>query len=227
MNITILTLFPECFENFLKFSIIKRSLEKQLVNIQIVDFRKFSSDKHQKVDDYQCGGGAGMVISIEPIAKAIKQYKKPKTKVYLLTPQAPVWNQTYAKQLSQIDDLILICGHYEGFDERIENYIDGRISLGDFILTGGEIPAMAVIESIVRLIPGVISNESLSSESFENNLLDYDVYTRPVEFEGHCVPKVLLEGNHKLIEEYRFKTKVAKTKKYRPDLYKKFIRTKK
>ncbi|MCQ2748327.1 MAG: tRNA (guanosine(37)-N1)-methyltransferase TrmD [Mycoplasmoidaceae bacterium] len=220
-KITILTLFPDVFENFKKFSIIKRAISSKKVKINIVDFRKFSKNKHKKVDDYQFGGGAGMIIALPAIVAAIKKYKTKNSLVILTSPQGKPFNQTKAKQLANSSkDIIIVCGHYEGFDARIVHYVDQIVSLGDFILTGGEIPAMAITEAITRLIKGVISQPSLDSESFNNNLLDYDAYTRPESFEGHNVPKVLLSGNHKLINDFRKANRLAKTKKYRPDLLK-------
>jgi len=221
-RITILTLFPDMFENFKNFSIIKRAIANKKIKLNIVDFRKFSTDKHKKVDDYQFGGGAGMIIAIPSIARAIKKYRTKNTIVILTSPQGKVYNQKQAKALASTKkNLIIVCGHYEGFDSRIINYVDQVISVGDFILTGGEIPAMAIVESVTRLIKGVITSGSLESESFSDNLLDYDTYTRPVEYDGYKVPEVLLSGNHKKIAEWRKNNRLEKTKKYRPDLLKK------
>lgn len=209
------------FENFKKFSIIKRAIENKKLKLNIVDFRQFSKDKHKKVDDYQFGGGAGMIIALPAIVTAIKKYKTKNSLVILTSPQGKVYNQTKAKALAKAKkDLIIVCGHYEGFDARIINYVDQIISIGDFVLTGGEIASMAIVESIARLIKGVITDSSLDSESFTNNLLDYDAYTRPAVYERHKVPKVLLSGNHKKIQEFRKANRLAKTKKYRPDLLK-------
>lgn len=221
-KITILTLFPDVFENFKMFSIIKRAIEAKKIKFNVVDFRQFSTNKHKKVDDYQFGGGPGMLIALPSIVSAIKKYKTKKTTVILTSPQGKVFKQTQAKTLAKSKkDLIIVCGHYEGFDARIVNYVDQIYSVGDFILTGGEIPAMAMTEAITRLIKGVITDSSLDDETFNHNLLDYDAYTRPVEFEGHKVPEVLLSGNHAKIAEFRSKNRLAKTKKYRPDLLKK------
>lgn len=220
-KITILTLFPEVFENFKKFSIIKRAIASKKLKLNIVNFRQFSKDKHKKVDDYQFGGGAGMIIALPAIVTAIKKYKTKNSLVILTSPQGKVFNQAKAKSLAKAKkDLIIVCGHYEGFDARIINYVDEVVSVGDFVLTGGEIPAMAMIEAITRLIKGVITDSSLDSETFNDNLLDYDTYTRPVSYDGHKVPAVLLSGNHKKIQEFRQANRIAKTKKNRPDLLK-------
>lgn len=218
---TILTLFPDVFENFKKFSIIKRAIANKKIKLNIIDFRQFSKNKHKKVDDYQFGGGAGMIIALPAIVAAIKKYKTKNSLVLLTSPQGKPFNQAKASTLAKTKkDLIIVCGHYEGFDARILNYVDEVISMGDFVLTGGEIPAMAITEAVARLIKGVITDSSLDFESFNNKLLDYDAYTRPVEFEGHKVPAVLLSGNHKKIAEFRKANQLAKTKKYRPDLLK-------
>lgn len=220
-KITILTLFPELFDNFKKFSIIKRAINSKKLKLNIVNFRQFSKDKHKKVDDYQFGGGAGMIIALPAIVTAIKKYRTKNSLVILTTPQGKTFNQTKARSFAKTKkDLIIVCGHYEGFDARIINYIDETISLGDFILTGGEIAAMAITEAVTRLVKGVITDASLDSETFSDNLLDYDTYTRPTVFGGHKVPAVLLSGNHKKINEFRQANRLAKTKKYRPDLLK-------
>ncbi|MDR2461765.1 MAG: tRNA (guanosine(37)-N1)-methyltransferase TrmD [Mycoplasmataceae bacterium] len=228
MKITILTLFPNLFENFLNESIVKRTISKKIVSINIVNFRDFSNDKkHQRVDDYQYGGGAGMIIKLQPIVDAIKKYRTKKTKVILLSPQGEKFTQKKANFLSQENDLIIICGRYEGFDERIINYVDEIISIGDYILMGGEIPAMVIIESVIRLIDNTINKKSLESETFTDNLLDYPVYTKPIIFDGYAVPKVLLSGNHEEIKKYRANERIIKTKKNRVDLYNLYIDTQK
>jgi len=221
-KITVLTLFPEVFDNFKKFSIIKRAIANKKIKLNVVNFRDYSKDKHHKVDDYQFGGGAGMIIALPAIVDAIRANKTKNTHIVLVSPQGRLYNQNKAKKLaSSKKDLMIICGHYEGFDARIINYVDDVVSLGDYILTGGEIPAMAIIESVSRLVKGVITDSSLDDESFTNNLLDYDCYTRPIDFEGYKVPEVLVSGNHKKIKEFRDANRLAKTKKYRPDLLKK------
>ena len=203
MQIDILTLFPEMFEGFLTESIIKRAIEKELVKINIVNFRKYTTDPHGKVDDTPFGGGAGMVLQIEPIYNALMDIKTDESHIVLLTPSGKTFSQKKAGKLSNCKHLILICGHYEGFDYRITELVDEAISIGDFVLTGGELPSMMISDAIIRLLPGAISSESLESESFDGDLLDYPVYTKPREFKGMKVPDVLLSGNHAKIEEYR------------------------
>jgi tRNA (guanine37-N1)-methyltransferase len=226
MKITVLTLFPKIFDNFLKESIIKRIQQKNIVKIDIIDFRKFSLDKNQRVDDHQIGGGPGMVIQLQPIVDAIRKYRSKNTKVILLSPQGKTFNQSEAIKLSKCKDIILIAGHYEGFDERIINYVDEVISIGDYILTGGEVPAMVLIETITRLLDHAITNESLVAETFNHNLLDYPAYAKPLIYDNHKVPEVLLSGNHQAIEKYRYQQQLLKTKINRPDLYKKHIKEK-
>lgn len=203
MQIDILTLFPDMFQGFLTESIIKRAIEKEQVKINIINFRDYTSDPHKKVDDVPFGGGAGMVLQIEPIYNALNAIKTDDSYVILLTPNGKTYNQKKAKELTKKKHIILICGHYEGFDYRITELVDEEISIGNFILTGGELPAMMISDSITRLIPGVISSESLENESFDDRLLDYPVYTKPRDFKGMIVPEVLVSGNHAKIEEYR------------------------
>ncbi len=220
MKIDILTLFPNIFEGFKTESIIKRAIEKQLVNINIINFRDYSPLNNQQVDDTPYGGGSGMVLRCEPIFNAIKDLKKENTKVIMMTPEGTTHNQSLAKELTKENHLIIICGHYEGFDERIKTLVDMQISLGDFILTGGEIPAMALSDSIIRLLDGVITKGSLDNESFNDNLLDYPTYTKPAVYEGLEVPAVLTNGNHKEINKWREEQRIKKTKELRPDLIK-------
>ncbi len=220
MKIDILTIFPSMFDGFLENSIIKRAIDKGLVEINIVNFRDYSLDPHHKVDDTPYGGGRGMVLMVQPIYDAVMSLKKDNTKVILLTPDGEPYNQKKAYELKKYEHLIIICGHYEGFDDRIRSITDMEISIGDYVLTGGEIPAMAITDSITRLIPGVIMEESHINDSFniETNLLDYPTYTKPREFKGMTVPDVLLNGNHKEIDEYRRNMQIEKTKERRPDL---------
>ena len=222
MRIDILTLFPEMFEGFLNTSIIKRAIEKKQVEINIVNFRDYTEDPHGKVDDTPYGGGAGMVLMVQPIYDAVMDLKKENTKVILLTPDGEKYDQKKAYELKKYEHLIIICGHYEGFDDRIRTIVDMEISIGDYVLTGGEIPAMAITDSITRLLPGVIMEESHINDSFnvETNLLDYPTYTKPRSFKGMDVPEVLLNGNHKEIEEYRKNMQIEKTRERRPDLLK-------
>lgn len=221
MKIDILTLFPNMFTGFLNESIIKRAIDSKKVIINIHNIRDYSKDKHKKVDDYGFGGGKGMVLMPQPIYDAVESIKKDDSKVILLTPQGKTYKQSMAYDLSKEKHLIFICGHYEGFDERIRYLADLEISIGDFILTGGEIPSMAITDSIVRLLDGVIEYESHELESFNNNLLDYPVYTKPVDFRGMKVPDVLLSGHHENINKYRREEQIKRTKDRRPDLLEK------
>lgn len=222
MKISVLTLFPNFFDNFLTTSIIKRSIEKKYVEVEIINFRDFSKNKHKKVDDIPYGGGNGMVLQLQPIVDAINSIKKANSKVILLTPSGKTYNQQKAIEFSNYEHIILICGHYEGFDERIVNYVDFEISIGDYILTSGETASLVLMESIIRLIPNVINKNSILYESFNDGLLDYPVYTKPEDFNGLKVPSVLLSGNHKEIEKYRHLSRILKTKLNRYDLYKKY-----
>jgi len=221
MKIDILTLFPSMFEGFINESIIKRALEKKLVEINIHNIRDYSKDPHKKVDDYGFGGGAGMVLMPQPIFDAVEDLRKENSKVILMTPQGIKYNQECAYELSKESHLIIICGHYEGFDERIRSIVDIEISIGDFVLTGGEIPAMAISDSIIRLLDGVIEKESHEFDSFNNNLLDYPVYTHPSDFRGMKVPEVLLSGHHANIAKFRYEEQLKRTKERRPDLLEK------
>ena len=221
MKIDILTIFPNMFEGFLTESIIKRAIEKQLVEINIHDIREYSKDPHKKVDDYGFGGGHGMVLMPQPIFDAVEDLKKETSKVILMSPQGKPYKQKIAYNLKNEKHLIIICGHYEGFDERIRTLADLEISIGDYILTGGELASMVITDSIVRLIPGVIEEESHLNDSFNNNLLDYPVYTKPVNFRGMEVPEVLLSGHHANIKKYREEESLKRTEERRPDLLEK------
>lgn len=222
MKIDILTLFPEMFAP-LQTSLIGKAVDKNIIQLNIINIRDFSQDKHKKCDDYPYGGGAGLVMTPQPIYDAITSIKgyKEATKIYL-SPKGKKYNQNEVKRLSELNHIILLCGHYEGIDERvIELLIDEEISIGDFVLTGGEIPAMVVVDTLSRYIPGVLgSQESVLSESFSDNSLEYPQYTRPAVFKGIEVPKVLLSGNHKEIKGYREKQSKIITQKRRPDLLK-------
>ena len=221
MRIDILTLFPSMFEGFISESIIKRAINSGKVEINVVDFRKYTKDPHNRVDDYGFGGGAGMVLMPQPMFDAVEDLKDENTKVILMTPQGKTYNQKVAYSLTKESHLIIICGHYEGFDERIRTLADMEISIGDFVLTGGEIPSMAITDSIVRLIDGVIEEESHLKDSFNDALLDYPVYTRPVDFRGMKVPEVLLSGHHENIRKWRLEEQIKRTKERRPDLLEK------
>ncbi|MGI6710307.1 MAG: tRNA (guanosine(37)-N1)-methyltransferase TrmD [Bacilli bacterium] len=220
MIIDVITIFPEIIKSAINQSIIARALVNNYVEINVLDFREFSLDKNKRVDDYSYGGGAGMVIGVQPIVAALKSIKDYQSAHKILTsPEGVKYNQKKAHELKSKKHLIIICGHYEGIDARINNYIDETISLGDFILTGGEIAALAIIDSVVRLIDGVLGNsQSLETESFEMGLLEYDQYTRPEEFDGYSVPEVLLSGNHEKIRQFRRYNAIEKTYKKRPDL---------
>ena len=220
MKIDILTLFPEMFDGFKSESIIKRAIEDKKVEINTCNFRDFSKNKHKKVDDTPYGGGAGMVLMCQPIFDAVESLKKENSKVILLSPQGKKYEQKMAYDLAKEEHLIFICGHYEGFDERIKTICDEEISIGDYVLTGGELPAMVITDSIVRLIPGVIDEESHINDSFNNNLLDYPTYTKPRDYKGIKVPDVLLSGDHKKIDEWRKNKQLKITSEKRPDLIK-------
>ncbi len=221
MRIDILTLFPEMFQTFKTESIIKRAIEKGLVEINIIDFRKYSKDPHQKVDDTPYGGGSGMVLMCQPIYDCIESIKKENSKVIMLTPDGTLYKQKVAYDLAQEKHLILLCGHYEGFDERIRNIVDMEISIGDYVLTGGEIPAMVVSDSVIRLVDGVIDKNSHLVDSFNDSLLDYETYTKPYDFRGMKVPEVLISGDHKKIDDFRRNSRYNRTKDRRPDLLEK------
>ncbi len=218
MKITILTLFPEMYEGFLHTSIISRILEKGLAEIRIVDIRDYSFDKHRHVDDTPYGGGAGMLMRVDVVNAALQANKSTDSYVLLTSPKAKPFKQNMAHRLLQKDDIVIICGHYEGIDERINDYVDENISIGDYILTGGELPSMVICDCLLRLLDDGISKDSLKEESYDNNLLEYPQYTRPYEYEGKKVPDVLINGNHKLIREYNLKKSLEDTLKYRPDL---------
>ncbi len=218
IKIDILTLFPNIIEGFKNESIIKRARDKNLIEINIINFRDYSKLNNKQVDDSIYGGGPGMLLRCEPIFECIDDIKTEKSKIIIMTPDGETFTQKMAVKLKDIEHLIIICGHYEGFDERIKTLADYEISIGDFILTGGEIPAMAVVDAITRLIPGVITNESLLSETFEDGLLDYPSYTKPSVYRGMKVPEVLLSGDHKKIQEWRQNARIEKTREKRPDL---------
>lgn len=221
MRIDILTLFPEMFAGPFSASIIKRAVEKGLVSINLINFRDFAIDKHKTVDDYPYGGGAGMVLKPEPIIKAyeslsIEQYSR----VIMMCPQGEKLDQKKAEELAQADHLVFLCGHYEGFDERIRsNIVTDELSIGDYVLTGGEIPCMVVVDAVTRLIPEVLGkSESIAEESFMEGLLEYPQYTRPYDYGGSTVPDILLSGNHEEIRKWRKKESIRRTLHRRPEL---------
>ena len=227
MIFDIITVFPEMFTGVLEYGILHRARESGLVDVRIVNLRDFTRDRHRSVDDRPYGGGEGMVLLPAPLFEAIEfcrnREKDSDSRVVLLTPQGKTWSQKYATEFSTISHLILICGRYEGVDQRvIDCLVDREISIGDFILTGGEIPAMVVLDSVVRLLPGALNKwESAVNESFSTGLLDYPQYTRPAEYRGHQVPEVLLSGNHEQIEKWRKQKALEKTKQVRPELLEK------
>lgn len=221
MKIDILTLFPEMFTSVFEESIVKRAKESGAVSIAFHNFRDFSKDRHHKVDDTPYGGGAGMVLTCQPIFDCVRTLKSDDSFVILLTPDGVPYKEKIAYDLSSLRHIILICGHYEGFDERIRTLADLELSIGDYILTGGEYAAMVVVDSVVRLLPGVITEESHYNDSFSKQLLDYPTYTKPSEFEGMKVPEVLISGDHKKIAEYRLQESLKRTRERRPDLLEK------
>lgn len=223
LQFDILTIFPKVFDGVFSESMIKRAQEKKKIKIRVHDLRDYTNDKHRKVDDKPFGGGPGMVMQPQPIFDAVKKLKgRKKAKILLMTPSGKPFDQKTARRLSKEKNLILICGHYEGIDERVAEYLaDECISIGDYVLTGGEVPAMVIVDSVSRLIPGVLGRESsLKDESFEHKLLEYPQYTRPANFNGMKVPNMLLSGNHQSIGEWRTAQAVLRTKKIRPDLIK-------
>ena len=232
MNFHILTLFPEMIEQGLNVSIMGKAIEKGLIGVNAVNIRDFTTNKHLKVDDYPYGGGAGMVMQAQPVYDAYKSVEstcKKKPRVIYMTPQGRVFNQKIAQELAKEEELVFLCGHYEGIDERVlEEIVTDNISIGDFVLTGGEMPAMMMIDAISRLIPDVLHNDvSAEIESFHDNLLEYPQYTRPEEVLGRRVPDVLLSGHHKNIETWRREQSLIRTKERRPDLLEKANLTKK
>lgn len=219
MKITILTLFPDSFEGFLNSSIIGRARKSGVVEIEVVNLRQFASDARGTVDDTPYGGGVGMVLKVDVVKRAIDSLRGPNSTVALLTPQGQVFKQGLAKELSGEEHLVLVCGHYEGFDERIRSFVDRELSIGDYVLTGGELASAVVTDAIVRLLPGVLGkDESSEEESFSKGLLEYPQYTKPAEFEGVKVPDILLSGNHAEIAKWREEQSKERTKKRRPDL---------
>lgn len=227
MRIDIITVLPEILESPFNHSIIKRAKDKGLAEIYIHNLRDFSDDKHRRVDDYSFGKGAGMVMAIQPIEKAIETLKRERKydEIIFTTPDGNLFNQKTANRLSMSENLLILCGHYKGIDQRIrDHYITMEISVGDYVLTGGELAAAIIADSIVRLLPGVLSDEtSALTDSFQDNLLSPPVYTRPAEYKGMKVPDILLSGNDKMVDDWNHEQAIERTKKLRPDLYKKYI----
>ncbi|MCX7641206.1 MAG: tRNA (guanosine(37)-N1)-methyltransferase TrmD [Elusimicrobiales bacterium] len=224
MKFDVISLFPEIVDYSLSFSIIGKARKRGLIEIGFINPREFTSDKHKTVDGKPYGGGSGMVLMAEFVWRAIDRVRKKNSYVVLLTPRGRVFNQKIAKEFSKIKHIVLVCGHYEGIDERISKFIDDEISIGDFILSGGELAAACIIDTVSRLVSGVIKHESLNEESFCDYLLEYPHYTKPRVWKGMKVPDVLLSGNHAKIREWRYKKSIEITQKKRPDLYKEYIR---
>lgn len=222
MKIKIITLFPKMFEGFVSESIIKRAIEKNVCSVEVIDMRDYSLSKHRHVDDTPYGGGAGMVLACDVVDRAIKANSGDNSYKIMMTPQGNKYNQQKALELASKEEIVLICGHYEGFDERIRSFVDEEISVGDYVLTGGEIPSMIVADSVIRLLGQAIKQESHEDDSFSNGLLEYPQYTRPLEYNGMIVPEVLVNGNHKLINRFRRKESLRKTYLRRPDLLENF-----
>ena len=225
MNFKVLTIFPEMFNGFINESIIGRAIDNNIINIDLINIRDFSNNKHNKVDDAPYGGGPGMVMTPQPMIDCINENKETDTKIIFLSPKGKKLNQGKIKELSKNENLMLICGRYEGLDQRIiDNYVDEEISIGDYVLTGGEIPAMVLMDSVSRLIPGVLGDsDSYMEDSHFNGLLDHPQYTRPRVYKDLEVPKVLLSGDHKKIRKWRLKKSIEYTYKKRPDLIKKIL----
>ena len=218
MIIDVLTLFPNMYDNSLTESIIKRAIDDKKVKVNIHNIRNYTVYNNKQVDDYPFGGGGGMILMCDPIFRAIDVLKKEDSIVIMMTPSGKVFKQSIAYDLSKNKHLIILCGHYEGFDERIKSIVDLELSIGDYVLTGGELPSMVVMDSVIRLIDGVINENSLMTESFNDGLLDYPNYTKPVEYRGMKVPEVLLSGHHQNIAKYRHEEQIRLTKENRPDL---------
>ncbi|HOF53711.1 MAG TPA: tRNA (guanosine(37)-N1)-methyltransferase TrmD [Bacilli bacterium] len=219
MKITILTLFPQMFDGFLTNSIIKRAISKKAAEIVLLNIRDYTKDRYRRVDTPPVGGGAGLIMKVQPLVDAIKDAKSANSHVILLSPRGKTYTQNTAKRLANCDEIVLICGHYEGVDERVSAYVDEEISIGDFVLTGGEIAAMAIADSLIRLQKGAITSSSLDEESFESGMLEYPQYTEPYDYEGRRIPDILYSGNHAAISKWRKKQALYITRLYRPDLF--------
>ena len=227
MKIKIMTLFPNFYDAFLNSSIIGRAISKGLVEFELINIRDYSLDKNHRVDDHPIGGGAGLIMRLEPLVDCLRANTNDKTHKILMGPKGHTFTQKDAIRLSKMDEICLICGHYEGVDCRFEDYVDEEMSIGDFVLTGGEIPAMAIADSVVRLLKGAIADDSTKEESFNSSLLEYPQYTYPKEYEGKKIPEILFCGNHQVVEEYHRKEALRETFKHRPDLLENLLYTKK
>lgn len=226
MRITILTLFPEMFDGFMNNSIIKRAIAKEVINFDIVNIRDFTNDKYGRVDSAPVGGGAGLVMKCQPIIDALNSVKTDDSYTILMSPRGRTFSQKIAHEYKAHNHLIIICGHYEGIDERVNKYVDELVSIGDYILTGGELGSMVISDSIIRLIDGAITDHSIVEESFENGLLEYPQFTEPFDYEGDKIPDILYSGNHGAISKWRQKQSLKLTKEHRPDLFKEYNLTK-
>lgn len=222
-----MTLFPNFYDAFLNSSIIGRAISKGLVEFELINIRDYSLDKNHRVDDHPIGGGAGLIMRLEPLVDCLRANTNDKTHKILMGPKGHTFTQKDAIRLSKMDEICLICGHYEGVDCRFEDYVDEEMSIGDFVLTGGEIPAMAIADSVVRLLKGAIADDSTKEESFNSSLLEYPQYTYPKEYEGKKIPEILFCGNHQVVEEYHRKEALRETFKHRPDLLESLLYTKK
>lgn len=220
MRITFLTLFPEMYNDFLNTSIIKRIIDKGIVKVEFRNIRDYSQNKHKHVDDTPYGGGAGMLMSVDVLKRTLDDAKNEDSYVLLTSPKATPFTQSDARRLALKKDIVIVCGHYEGIDYRFEKFVDEKVSIGDYVLTGGELPSMVIADCIMRLINESISKASLNEETFDNQLLEYPQYTRPYDYNGDKVPEVLTSGNHKLIQRHNLKMALLETVKYRPDLLK-------
>ncbi len=223
MKITVLTLFPEMYNDFLSTSIIGRAVKNELVEVEFVQIRDFSKDKFKHVDDSSFGGGMGQVMQCQPILDALHSVETENSYSIMMSPLGKTFTQQKSREFAKKEHLIILCGHYEGIDARVNQHIDELVSIGDYVLTGGEIASMVIMDSVIRLLDGSISEGSTEEESFENGLLEYPQYTKPREYEGECVPDVLLSGNHAKIKEWRIAQSLMMTKHFRPDLYEKHV----
>ncbi len=222
MVITVLTIFPEVFESFLTMPLLERAVKKGLATIKVVDIKPYAGGSFRHIDDSPAGGGPGMIMKVDTTMKAVEANKTEKSRVILLTPKGQVYSQKKARELSREEDIVLICGHYEGVDRRVENHVDDMISIGDYVLSGGETAAEVIVDSIVRLLDGVIRDGATEDESHENILLEYPQYTKPVEYGGERIPEILLSGNHGAIEKWKHLEALKDTRRLRPDLFEKY-----
>lgn len=222
MKLTILTMFPENFSSLLTFPVIRRAVEKGLLALETVDIKDYAGGSFRHIDDSPCGGGKGMILRIDTLMKALDAKRSEKSHVILLSPKGRCYDQKKAREFSKMEEIILVAGHYEGVDRRFEDHVDEMVSIGDYILTGGEIPAMVLVDSISRLLPGALREGATDDESHENGLLEYPQYTKPVDWNGEKVPEILLSGNHGAIERWRHREALLDTRRLRPDMFEKY-----